>query len=151
VLDARLEAPGLPELPSALAEIDRREAKPPCVAFCGAVELSLEGDGFFGGGGSVVSQDAFGNFCFPSELDQSKNRFAFTGHLWDNETGLYHAKARYLDPSLGRFLTQDSFLGQIDEPPSLHRYLYANDNPTIFVDPTGHAAGAWWDPRTYVA
>ena len=45
--------------------------------------------------------------------------------------------ARYFDPKLGRFLTQDSYLGQIDDPPSLHRYLYANANPTFFTDPTG--------------
>jgi RHS repeat-associated protein len=82
--------------------------------------------------------DPWGNFRFPQELDSSKNRFAFTGHIWDEETGLYNAKARYFDPKLGRFLTQDSFLGQIDEPPSLHRYLYANANPTFYIDPTGH-------------
>jgi RHS repeat-associated protein len=93
--------------------------------------------------------DPWGNFRFPSELDSSRNRFAFTGHVYDDETGLYNAKARYFDPKLGRFLTQDSFLGQIDEPPSLHRYLYALDNPVRFVDPTGHAAGDLWDPRTY--
>ena len=71
--------------------------------------------------------DAWGNFRFPTELATSRNRFAFTGHIYDDETGLYNAKARYFDPKLGRFLTQDSFLGQIDEPPSLHRYLYANE------------------------
>jgi hypothetical protein len=49
-----------------------------------------------------------------------------------------YAKARYFDPKLGRFLTQDSFLGEIDEPPSLHRYLYGYANPTTFMDPTGH-------------
>jgi RHS repeat-associated protein len=78
------------------------------------------------------------------------NRFAFTGHYYDPETKLYNAKARYLDPELGRFLTQDSYLGEIDEPPSLHRYLYANANPARFVDPTGHAAGDLFDPRTYL-
>jgi RHS repeat-associated protein len=93
--------------------------------------------------GSTVASyhiDAWGNFRFPNELITSRNRFAFTGHIYDDETGLYNAKARYFDPKLGRFLTQDSFLGEIDAPPSLHRYLYANDNPTRFVDPTGHAA-----------
>jgi RHS repeat-associated protein len=86
--------------------------------------------------------DAWGNFRFPTDLSSTANRFAFTGHVFDTETGLYYAKARYFDPKLGRFLTQDSFLGEIDEPPSLHRYLYANDNPTTFVDEDGHSATA---------
>jgi RHS repeat-associated protein len=82
--------------------------------------------------------DAWGNFRFPTELEASRNRFAFTGHIYDSETGLYNAKARYFDPKLGRFLTQDSFLGNHDNPPSLHRYLYGYANPLRYVDPTGH-------------
>jgi RHS repeat-associated protein len=65
-------------------------------------------------------------------------RSVFTGHVFDTETGLYLAKARFLDPKLGRFITQDSNLGQIDRPPSLHRYLYASDNPTTRIDLTGY-------------
>jgi hypothetical protein len=34
--------------------------------------------------------------------------------------------------------SQDSFLGNVDNPPSLHRYFYANDNPVRYWDPTGH-------------
>jgi RHS repeat-associated protein len=82
--------------------------------------------------------DAWGNFRFPAELTASKNRFAFTGYEWDPETGLFNAKARYFDPQLGRFLSQDGFLGQVDDPPSLHRYFYAADNPLAFVDPDGN-------------
>ena len=55
----------------------------------------------------------------------------------DRETGLYYAKARYYDPELGLFLTQDPFEGVLDTPPSLHRYLYAYQNPTVYTDPTG--------------
>jgi len=55
----------------------------------------------------------------------------------DRETGLYYAKARYYDPELGIFLTEDPSLGQLDTPPSLHRYLYAYQNPTVYVDPVG--------------
>ncbi len=83
--------------------------------------------------------DAWGNYRFTSELAPSKNRFGFTGHYWDNEAGLYYAKARFYDPQLARFTQADSFLGNIDDPPSLHRYAYAADNPTTYVDPTGHA------------
>ena len=84
------------------------------------------------------TQDAWGNYRFTSELATSHNRFGFTGHYWDKEASLYYAKARYYDPFTARFTQADSFLGTLDDPPSLHRYLYANANPTMFVDPTGH-------------
>ena len=46
--------------------------------------------------------------------------------------------ARYFDPKLGRFLTQDSFLGNHDNPPSLHRYAYGYNNPLVYIDPDGN-------------
>ena len=64
----------------------------------------------------------------------------FTGHYLDTETGLQNFGARYYDGRFGRFLTQDPYLGRMGEPPSLHRYAYANGNPLRFVDPTGYAA-----------
>jgi RHS repeat-associated protein len=148
--EPRAKAFDPPQLPSALDEIERRESeRAACRVFCGeplklGLRVGLGSETPF-----LVTQDAWGNFRFPDELTASKNRFAFTGYEWDPETGLFNAKARYFDPALGRFLSQDSFLGQIDEPPSLHRYFYANANPLRFVDPTGHAAGDFWDPRSY--
>jgi len=68
----------------------------------------------------------------------ASERSVFTGHYFDTETNLYYAKARYFDPELGRFLSQDSYLGELTEPPSLHRYLYAFDNPIRYYDPTGN-------------
>jgi RHS repeat-associated protein len=94
--------------------------------------------------GSVVARyhlDAWGRYRVPSELSASANRFGFTGYLFDQETDLYYAKARFYDPEIGRFTSQDSYLGKIDEPPTLHRYVYAHANPTRFVDPTGHCVG----------
>jgi RHS repeat-associated protein len=102
-----------------------------------------------GDGGSVAASyhlDAWGRFRFQGELDATdeiarRNRFAFTGHYWDTETSLYYAKARYLDPDFGRFLSQDSFLGAPETPPSLHRYLYVYANPVRYIDRTGHWSG----------
>src|SRR5262249_20879938 len=82
--------------------------------------------------------DAWGNYRFPSELTPSQNRFGFTGYIYDEETRLWFARARFYDPEVYRFTTQDSALGQIDNPPSLHRYFYAADNPTRYVDRSGH-------------
>ena len=73
-----------------------------------------------------------------SAFDASHNRFAFTGHYFDVETGLYYAGARFYDPQFGRFTSADTFAGHLDDPPSLHKYLYANANPLRYVDPTGH-------------
>ena len=55
---------------------------------------------------------------FPGELDASRNRFGFTGHLWDRETNLLYAKARFYDPLVARFTTQDTLIGDVDSPPS---------------------------------
>ncbi len=65
--------------------------------------------------------------------------FGYTGYVKDAESGLYYARARYYDPATARFTTEDPEAGRDLEPPSLHRYLYAYANPTVFFDPTGRA------------
>jgi RHS repeat-associated protein len=132
----------LPQLPPPLDEVERRqEASASRGAFC-VEPLELALDGRLGSGkASVDTQDAWGVFRNPDEMNgplASKNRFAFTGYVFDRETELYFAKARFYDPTVGRFTSQDSFLGDIDQPPSLHRYFYAHANPVRYVDPTGH-------------
>ncbi|MBU2707956.1 hypothetical protein KCM76_18315, partial [Zooshikella marina] len=68
----------------------------------------------------------------------SWNRFGFTGHEEDPETGLVYAKARFYDPDVGRFLSMDAWEGDLTLAPSLHKYLYAYGNPLVWVDPFGH-------------
>lgn len=75
-----------------------------------------------------------------SEQGGSSNPFLFTGHQFDSATGFYNAKARYYDPEIGRFLSEDPFAGDVVHPPSLHRYQYAFGNPTVYTDPTGECA-----------
>ena len=72
----------------------------------------------------------------------SINRRIFTGKETDQNTGLINIGVRYYDPETARFITQDSYLGKQDEPPSLHRYLYAYSNPTVYVDLEGYEAQA---------
>jgi RHS repeat-associated protein len=80
--------------------------------------------------------DAWGNFR--ADSGSSFNAYTFTGHEKDRETDLYYFKARYYDPDNGRFLSQDSYLGDAETPPSLHRYLYAYSNPMVYVDLDGY-------------
>ncbi|EDM99020.1 RHS repeat-associated core domain protein [Pseudoflavonifractor capillosus ATCC 29799] len=50
--------------------------------------------------------DAFGNEKNPSSTDA--NPFRYCGEYWDSETGTYYLRARYYDPSIGRFTQQDT-------------------------------------------
>lgn len=118
-----------------------------------SIEHVTEGTAFvlFDGLGSVValtkadgsiaarySYEAWGPLR--RHIGQSSNSFLFTGHELDEATDLYYAKGRYYFPELGRFLTEDPASGQILDPLSLHKYLYARSNPTRFVDPDGREA-----------
>ncbi len=73
-----------------------------------------------------------------ADTGTSYNRFAFTGYEEDKETGLLYAKARFYDPDTGKFLSEDAWDGDNLIAPSLHKYLYAYQNPTVYVDPTGN-------------
>jgi len=37
------------------------------------------------------------------------NRYTYTGHEFDPATGLYYFRARFYDPELGRFTSQDPY------------------------------------------
>ncbi len=52
------------------------------------------------------------------------------GHVSD-DTGLVYMRARYYDPSLGRFVSQDPDMEGMDW------FVYASNNPVNMVDPTG--------------
>jgi RHS repeat-associated protein len=51
---------------------------------------------------------------------------------------LYEFSARYYLPAVGAFSQLDSYAGDVGDPLSLHRYLYAAANPWTLIDPTGH-------------
>jgi RHS repeat-associated protein len=67
-----------------------------------------------------------------------KEVFMYTGKPYDSTTGLYYYEARYYDDSMGRFVTEDSYSGDKNDPMTMNRYVYGRDNPEKYVDPTGH-------------
>ncbi|MBI3999878.1 MAG: RHS repeat protein, partial [Candidatus Omnitrophica bacterium] len=85
--------------------------------------------------GSVTetySYDAFGNL-----LGTVPNSFLFTGEQLDSETGLIYLRARYYDPTLGRFISKDPVLGNQNQTQSFNPYPYVQNNPVNLRDPSG--------------
>ena len=71
-----------------------------------------------------------------SMVGDHRSREKYTGHEYDEETGLVYAGARYLIPEIGRWTVVDPLAehpAQIDISP----YAYAWNNPIFFNDPDG--------------
>ena len=72
-----------------------------------------------------------------NKIGNTENRFLFTGEQLDPNSGFYYLRSRYYVASTGRFLTMDSFEGSPWEPQSLHKHVYAHNNPVKNIDPSG--------------
>jgi len=59
---------------------------------------------------------------------------AYTGREFDPDTSLYYYRARWYDPQVGRFISEDpvGFGGQ-----DANFYAYVKNRPMSFVDPQG--------------
>src|SRR5579859_177755 len=79
--------------------------------------------------------DAFGNLT--SAQGSSTNAYRYTGQQFDASDGLYYLRARYYDPSVGRFLTTDPVTGTKADPRSLNAYMYSLNDPIDRMDPSG--------------
>ena len=62
----------------------------------------------------TYSYDAFGNLL--KSTGSTKNCYRYCGEQFDETTGLYYLRARYMDTSTGRFISQDSYAGSISDP-----------------------------------
>nr|WP_243182915.1 RHS repeat-associated core domain-containing protein [Anaerosolibacter carboniphilus] len=80
--------------------------------------------------------DAFGNI---KEKTYSKpNPYTYAGYRYDEEMDLYYLNARYYDPKIARFLTEDTYRGRLSDPLSLNLYTYCHNEPIMYIDPSGH-------------
>jgi RHS repeat-associated protein len=70
---------------------------------------------------------------FQTSGNMSRTSRTFTGHDWDSLTKQYFTPFRYLMPDGGRWQTRDP-LGAVD---GMNLYLYAQANPTNFLDVLG--------------
>ncbi len=77
----------------------------------------------------TYAYDAFGVELSPVSSDA--NPFRYSGEYFDAETGDYYLRARFYNPRLGRFLTEDPARD------GSNWYVYCNNNPVGYVDPSG--------------
>jgi RHS repeat-associated protein len=80
-----------------------------------------------------IRYDSFGNVLQQTNAAAS-DRFLFTGREYDSEISLYYYRARYYDPQLGRFISQDpiAFKGR-----DVNLYRYVLNGPINSTDPSG--------------
>lgn len=84
----------------------------------------------------TYTYDAWGNLT--ASTCSTVNTYLYCGEQQDSTTGLYYLRARYMNPATGTFISMDTYQGSTFDPISLHKYLYANANPVMFIDPSGH-------------
>ncbi|MDD6043317.1 MAG: RHS repeat-associated core domain-containing protein, partial [Eubacteriaceae bacterium] len=92
-------------------------------------------------GGILTAAYSYSDFGETEELTDSTfdNEICYTGAVYDEQTGLYYMNARYYEPENGRFISQDTYRGELDDPGQWHLYVYCANNPINYLDPSGHA------------
>jgi RHS repeat-associated protein len=73
--------------------------------------------------------DSFGNIT--NSTGTLTNPLRYTGREFDSETALYYYRARYYDPSTGRFLSEDPIGFEGDT--NFYRYVF--NDPIVESDP----------------
>lgn len=73
-----------------------------------------------------------------TDFDDFVNEIQYTGAIYDDTTSLLYLNARFYEPSTGRFISQDTYRGEPEEPDTWHLYAYCANDPVNYVDPSGH-------------
>ena len=101
--------------------------------------------------GKVTKKYTYDAFGVEKNIDENDtNAFRYCGEYFDSETGTIYLRARYYDPSIGRFISRDSFAGSNNDPLSLNLYTYCHNNPILGTDPTGHFFDTLFDAVSLV-
>lgn len=95
--------------------------------------------------GTIISRSHYKPFG--ETIEPIKEGVGYTGHLNDTDLGLTYMQARYYDPVIGRFYSNDPVdaLQQLakDDIHGFNRYTYANNNPYKYTDPEGKDASLY--------
>ena len=90
---------------------------------------------------NTYSYDSFGKLT--ASTGTIINPFQYTGREFDPETGIYEYRARYLDQSVGRFISEDP----VRFGSGVNFYPYVDNNPVGEIDALGlfpKGKDKWW-------
>ncbi|MBW8017968.1 MAG: RHS repeat protein, partial [Planctomycetes bacterium] len=94
--------------------------------------------------GAVVERYEYGDYGEPDFILTTAgvdNPYLFNGRRYDDETGLYYYRTRYLDPKAGRFVSRDT-IGIWGDASNLgNGSAYVGNNPWTNTDPMGLGGG----------
>ena len=85
--------------------------------------------------------DPYGNQITGSNV----SNYSFQQQQNDYETGLTYLRARYYDPTTGRFISKDPIAGFLTDPQTQNGYSYASNDPVNLRDPSGMVVDTIWD------
>ena len=91
--------------------------------------------------GQVVLAQSYAPFGgIREQAGAGPSGFGYAGEQQDALSQLIYLRARYYDPTTGRFLSKDPFPGLASLPQTQQPYVYAGNNPVNLTDPTGEIA-----------
>ena len=83
--------------------------------------------------GSVTESNGYDSFGKPTNSSFS-SRYQFTGREYDSFSGLQYSRARFYDPQIGRFISEDP-IGFAGGDVNLYGYVW--NSPQNYRDPSG--------------
>jgi RHS repeat-associated protein len=85
-------------------------------------------------GGNVLNQYRYTAFGKMKQVQAAVgNTYTYTGREWDADAGLYYYRARWYDPDVGRFMSEDP----IGLKGGINLSIYVKNNPITASDPLG--------------
>ena len=75
-----------------------------------------------------------GHELLASDSERARTYYHYAcDEMRDAVTGQYYLRARFYNPVIARFLSEDTYYGD-----GLNLYAYCHNNPVGYVDPSGH-------------
>ncbi|MBK8039286.1 MAG: tandem-95 repeat protein [Verrucomicrobiaceae bacterium] len=91
--------------------------------------------------GQVVSSMDYDSHGVPlsvTPVGAPNSSLGYNGEHFDADLGLIYLRARWYNPTVGRFHTRDPYQGMFEDPMSLQGYLFAHGDPESMIDPSGN-------------